>query len=51
MKKSSACSGCPNYKGGGCFYILADKVELCPRIKKVYEDFMKEENKDASTEE
>lgn len=39
MKKSPSCVGCVNYKGAGCFYILADKVELCPKVIKDYEKF------------
>lgn len=43
MKKAPACKGCPNCKmGKSCFYILADSVELCPKVKEDYEKFAQE---------
>jgi hypothetical protein len=40
MKKTAICKNCSIHKdGSGCLYVLADKSELCPNVKKGFENF------------
>jgi len=36
MKAISLCKKCSYYKGATCFYVLGNKVEICPKVKEVY---------------